>query len=463
MKNRNYYLCLPIEVSKRELLSKLYLGMYATLRNYPVIIGDHDGQIFNQITNGFLLYKDHAPWSEKRLSKATSRGLNIGCLDEEGLIYKSPEIYKETRCSQKTLNEADAIFLWGEAQKTAISMPAVKNQFIVGNPRIDLANLLGNRRGKLGSAKKILINTRFPSCNAFRGDQELDALKKLNIIKSKEDLEAHQEFVTHDTIIYKSFLELIDVLSENKELQITIRPPPTENTDVYTCAAKNKSNVSVDQQTELIEQIKNHDIIIHDGCTTAIEAQAAKKIVLGLRPNGVNLKYGEFANEFSMNFSDAESITNFINNFETEQYAKSIDKDIVQHAIFNWGINNKKSADSILSVVDTFRTDPLPNKIKDVINSRESVTNTLHKILNHNKAKTALSFFLGNKFHNYIKRSEARDHKFKKLTKESTQDLLDLLTRLDPHLGNPSDYNLLLISEKSFLLTSTTNKASKPS
>jgi len=457
MKNNQYYLCLPIEVSKRELLAKLHLGMHAAMRGYPVVIGDHDSEVFKRVYKGFFLYKDHAPWSERRFKQVKDNGLEFGCLDEEGLIYKSPEIYKATRCSEKILSEADAVFYWGDTQKSVINAPHKHNQHLTGNPRIDLLNTSGSNR-KASRIKKILINTRFTSCNAFRGHQEIKNLRKLNIIKNKGDLEDYQHFITNDQIIYQEFLELIEKLSTRKNIQITIRPHPAENLAPYLTAAKGKRNVLVDQKSELVEQILSHDMVIHDGCTTAIEAQAANRLVIGLRPQGVNMKYGHFANKFSMNFHNAESICQFIDRSSPEDYTLNMDNDWARCSIWNWRGGHCESINSILSVIDGFRERkgnspdqccPSPLKLGD------SIIYNINKILKKKAIRSAFSTALRSPFKDYMQRVDMRDHKFPKLNEDTIRKLILQITEIDTTLAPPSNYNLQLLGEKSFKLTYT--------
>ena len=68
----------------------------------------------------------------------------------------------------------------------------------------------------------------------------------------------------------------------------------------------------IDRSQDLREQIIWADYVIHDGCTTAIEAKYLGKKVLGLRPSLSPPFYDNFANQFSENYDTAESIINAI-------------------------------------------------------------------------------------------------------------------------------------------------------
>lgn len=458
MKNKDYYLLFPVEVSRRELLAKLYLGLKGARRNYRVIIGEHARPIFKKITSGFLLYKDHAPWSRDYLFRLRRNGLNVGCLDEEGLIFKSEDTYRRTRCSPEVFTYLDAVFLWGCKQKEVIEDMLLDdgNVYCVGNPRIDVFNALKNIRISKHDYKNILVNTRFTSCNGFRGKAELTNLKKLKIVSNEQEYKEYEEFISKDRNIFEGFLELIYKLSENCQNQITIRPHPSECIDIYTNIAANKKNVLVDNATELVNQINSNNIIIHDGCTTAIEASAAGKIVLGFRPVESDLNYGHFPNKFSRNFDNLDDLVRYIEKNCPGQHHREIDDKEARNFIANWNLRDQNSSNSILDVIDQFRARSLRNvnghKANLLFFRGDGLRYLFHLFLMRTWFSPILKVIFGERFKEYHKNIQLNEHKFPPLTKARIRESIDLLCSLDASLGNPQDYRVEMIGKKAFLL-----------
>jgi surface carbohydrate biosynthesis protein len=458
MKNKDYYLLLPVEVARRELLAKLYVGLKGVKRGYRVVIGDHARPVFKRYSTGFLLYKDHAPWSKERLFRFKRKGLHIGCLDEEGLIYKSEHIYKTTRCSSEVLSLLDAVFLWGNNQREVMKGLSKDNKlFCVGNPRLDILKGLKAKDSRTSDYNKILINTRFPSCNGFRGDAEINNLRKLQLVTNDPEHKEYLEFVRVDKIIFDGFLELIQRLSKNGKYSITIRPHPSESTDIYYNIAADKDNVIVDNDAELVDQINDNDIIIHDGCTTAIEASAAGKIVLGFRPPGANLNYGQFANRFSKNFNDIMKLSRYIENISSEKHHHEIDDEEAQYFISNWHLRGSNASDCILDVVDQFRVLSTQN-----VNNPEPILFGFggdglkywcHLLLMQTRFRPILTKFFGERFNEYYKNVQMNEHKFPPLTEGKVRDAIDFLCSLDDSLGAAQDYRVEMIGKKAFLLS----------
>lgn len=313
-------LVLPFEVKQREYLAKLYLAILAAKEGYQVALGSHDEKVFSSLSNGIYLYKDHSNVSDNRLKKFKEKGHKVFALDEEGLIYLSEEVYLNNRVSKKWVEEVDAIFCWGNEQEKLIkeNFP-LANCISVGNPRFDLLHYIREKRKQVGEKRKlnVLFNTRFTSINAYGGKESfISRLEMLGVISNDSDrlyFEAHQK---DDNIIFEEFEKAIKIMSEDKDVNIVVRPHPAEDNKIYEQIFKN-NNVIIDNGEELVHQLERADVIVHDGCTTAIEGALSGALIIGLRPNAVVYTYGELANEFShICFDDYLKLHSFIKNIQ---------------------------------------------------------------------------------------------------------------------------------------------------
>ncbi len=282
-------IAIPIEIYKREFFYMLYLTLILIENDFQVVIGDQNEAIFRRLKKGIYFHKDHANWSRNLISKARKNLMKIAIFDVEGLIYISENDYVNTRISKEILEVSDFIFCWGEKQKKLLTkvVPNPKNIYVTGSPKIDISNLvlLKNSNKSIDKfSKNILINTRFAVNNGVTYEVELKNQKKLGIIKNNNDLKLFNDFYESDVQIYNEFLLLIEGLAMNHQLRITIRPHPREICETYMNLFSKFSNVIVDNKTQLSDQFELNDCVIHDGCTTAIEARASGLPVFGLRP-----------------------------------------------------------------------------------------------------------------------------------------------------------------------------------
>lgn len=419
-------LYLPVEIYKREFIEKLFLGLIAVNRGYRVIIGEANNAIFKKAGSGILLHKDHANWSENLLKSAKKRGMQICALDEEGLIIGDTDLYKSSRVSDWALGNLDALFCWGDYQKKIISeVGAVNNIYVVGSPKIDIAKLHKENYSHKANAEKIkhiLINTRFTYNNGVYGDYEIDNLIHLGVIKSYSDIANYNKMYANDERIFAEFCKLINLLSKNPDIVVTIRPHPLEWQQTYVNLVADKKNVFVDSSKDLRHQISESDFIIHDGCTTAIEASAMGKVVLGLRPAGLNPAYDDFANKFSINFNTAEDVNEFIaNSFDCSMDAKYIND--AQHYINNWG-DNKYSCDKIMDVIDLI-SEGANSNIKYHAPYILNYKMLIYKILSkHALAQNLVSFIAPKAYRKFMNNTRITSRKFPGIAWTELQDIL---------------------------------------
>jgi hypothetical protein len=226
---------------------------------------------------------------------------------------------------------------------------------------------------------------------------------------------------------------------------------------VYSDIAIDKDNVIIDNDAELVDQINANDIIIHDGCTTAIEASAAGKIVLGFRPSGANLNYGQFANRFSKNFDDIEKLSRYIENISSEKHHHEIDDEEAQYFISNWPLRGSNASDCILDVVDQFRvlsTQKVnnPGPILSGLGG-DGLKYWCHLLLMRTRFRPIFRKIFGARFNEYYKNVQMNEHKFPPLTEGKVLEAIDFLCSLDDSLGAVQDYRVVMIGKKAFLLT----------
>ncbi|MFS0674444.1 surface carbohydrate biosynthesis protein [Ornithinibacillus sp. 179-J 7C1 HS] len=278
MREYKSWLYLPIEVKVRELDAKLLLAYHAARKGYLVVIGDHYmvENASDQLPEGIFFSKGYPHGFRKRvITRASQNGHRIVELDEEGLLIQADR-YIQDRMKRDMLKLIDKELCWGEFQHDVISKayPDLASKcHIVGNPRFDLltpryrqlyepdVQVLKEKHKEF-----ILINTRFSLYNTPRGKVDSPHFKSIKQL-------------------YYYFIDLVKDLSERFPNEtFIIRPHPGEDMQSYRKSFSTANNVKVVHEGNIIKWLLATKLIIHNGCTSAIEGFYLNKPVISYLP-----------------------------------------------------------------------------------------------------------------------------------------------------------------------------------
>src|SRR5690606_13390011 len=122
----------------------------------------------------------------------------------------------------------------------------------------------------------ILINTNFPFVNAF--------VKELNLILRDSgepevsrtgrgmSLEFALGMERHVQAIFQAFADLMPKLSRAfPDHTVVLRPHPSEDHDVWRRITAGLANVKVLHDGNVVPWLMACDVLLHNGCTTAVE------------------------------------------------------------------------------------------------------------------------------------------------------------------------------------------------
>jgi surface carbohydrate biosynthesis protein len=291
---------LPVETAARELDAKLLLAAHMTARGWKVILGSH-ARINNNlhrlpVRSGDVYLSQTIIRAKRRLFRILEdMGLIIAAWDEEGFVWRSPAFYRERRLDDENFRRLARFYAWGETQARVVceAFPDLARERlrVTGNPRQDLlapplrplyAEAASRLRDELGGF--ILVNSNFGSLNHARA---AGAGPK----KTEEDLRRLAARSIHDLgymrfryRVFRSFCRLLPELSRAfPERTIVVRPHPSENPEVWNAVVRDLPNVIVRYEHDLIPWLMAADAIIHNGCTTAIEAALLGQIAIEYR------------------------------------------------------------------------------------------------------------------------------------------------------------------------------------
>jgi len=297
-------LIIPVENLVRELDSKLLLACAAAERGFCCIIGSRtqvDCRIA-QFSRGIYLSKSMTPKSTLMFHLLRLLGHEIAVGDEESLVYFSPEHYFGRRMSRNALQQVSTLFAWGNDNVELLrKYPWYSGTSIhaAGNPRIDLLRPelreffeedVSRIRERFGQF--VMINTNFAmvngfydSFNVFRIPARPGAEPKLGTAGVRTPPEFAMGFAEHKGALFEAFKGFLAPLGEAfPEHTFILRPHPGEKPEPWVDATRSLRNVQMVHEGNVVPWLLGADALIHNGCTTAVEAAVAGTPAITFRP-----------------------------------------------------------------------------------------------------------------------------------------------------------------------------------
>ena len=286
-------LLIPVENQVRELDARLLLACVAARRQIPSIIGpkrDVESRIASFPKSIFI---SKSLRIGKRRFFPISRKLDhkIVAWDEEALVHLPPDIYFSRRLSAAGMHYVSHLFAWGEDNaelwRQYPDLPAKVPIHVTGNPRGDLLRpeirvyyQEDAEKIRYTYGDFILINTNFNHVNAFHPAQNLFQPVKEPGEKPKfgqaargMTLEYAEGLRDHKQAVFWDFQQLIPALDKAfPKHTIIVRPHPTENQEIYRQIAAQCERVQVNNEGNVVPWLMATRAVIHNGCTTGVEA-----------------------------------------------------------------------------------------------------------------------------------------------------------------------------------------------
>ena len=287
------HLLIPVENQVRELDPKLLLACIAARRGFTSVIGSRREMemLIDSFPRSIYLSKSMTVRSLLFFWVAAKYGHEIITWDEEALVHLPPETYFSRRLHPAAIRYVSHLFAWGEENaelwRQYPELPRGIPIHVTGNPRSDMlrtqmhpyyaADVAAIRR-EFGNF--ILVNTNFNHVNAFGADMNLfkparrpgerPRFGRAARGMSREYAEGLRD---HKQAVMADFERMIPLLEESfPEVTVVVRPHPTESHDVYRRLAEGCRRVRVTNQGNVVPWLLSARALIHNGCTTGVEA-----------------------------------------------------------------------------------------------------------------------------------------------------------------------------------------------
>lgn len=296
----------PIETLNRELDFRLLMAVVLAESNFKFYLGQHD-LVFSATRLGRggvyvgknIFLKRSGKDDGHRVKELRNSGIRILYLHEEGAVFAGRESnWKAALNSQYDINlfsPDDVICVWGRFQaEHDWSRVENKNLKIVvtGHPRFDLykpkwSSFFAPERNEIiGQLKDyVLISGNYGVSNHGIGLGHIfsDA-GNYNVNDPMARLK-RVGFYSYTARQMISIVELVHNLAVKfPELNFVFRAHPSENEDYYKVIFNGVQNVIVRRDGPIGGWILGAKALIHDGCSTAIEAWLAEVPVINFKP-----------------------------------------------------------------------------------------------------------------------------------------------------------------------------------
>ena len=356
---------MPMEISSRELESRLLLARKLCEKGFQVVLGKKKQLIeYMEVAKpGIFLSIWGAHRNFKKLySSLSEKGFLIATMDEEGLITLSDKHYLINSIDVDTLEYVSNFFCWGPKQVNLLQSYCKKHAcetptFLpTGNVRMDLlrddyANLFQTETNK--------IKTRFPDCllvissfgfaRHFQGaDNYYHSLVNSGVIWNDFLNKNYQRYLSFQKENAGPFISLLEYLClAFPEKQIVYRPHPSEKNDDLHSLENKYDNLFIDSSYSIIAWLRSVSYTIFHYCTTGPEAQIIGCRNIAYRPYPDNEIESDVPYRNTNTCSNAEQIIDLIRN-SGHDIATNLSKDINFEAEIS-GLNSSSAADNITS------------------------------------------------------------------------------------------------------------------
>ena len=245
--------------------------------------------------------------SRRVFRQLRAMGHDIVAADEEALVRNHDDMFL-CKIDPETMRYVNLLIAWGQDNKEVwMRSPFTKKIPITtdGNPRIDMLRpeLRQYHAVDIGTIKKryapfVLFNTNFSAVNHFTPGNTRFRVADWVPAEMRADLETG--LVAHKRAIFDSFVGLLPKIAQAiAPLNLVIRPHPSESLQTWAKAAGGIGNVHVVQEGAIVPWLYAAEALLHNGCTTAVEAALVGTPAISFRPKKSELFDTDLPNKLS--------------------------------------------------------------------------------------------------------------------------------------------------------------------
>lgn len=319
---------IPIEVKSRELIPKLFFVSRALKKKFACFIGDKIAvnRAVKFFKKGIYFHKSINKNDKNYIVDIQSKVNGYISIDEEaGNSFKNEkelENLLDYRSSEENVNNVDRIYNWGifDNKVWINKYPNYKAKFrITGIPRIDIwknnvSKLIFNK--EINYLKKTYGDFIFIPSTFISSKEKLNQLinfEKKRIL-NKKYLRKKIESRKFEYRLFLEFKKLIFRFSrENFNLNIVIKPHPSELVSDWKTLTKNLDNVFVDNEYDITPYIMASKCVVFNSSTAGMQSVFMGKKTLCYKSISDNKSLRNFPNKFGIQCKSYDYLKKKIN------------------------------------------------------------------------------------------------------------------------------------------------------
>jgi surface carbohydrate biosynthesis protein len=445
---------LPSETQSREFEAKLLLAMTLAERGVQSYVGSRIA-IHNRIhtfPRSIYVAKDFRQPSNRVFNIMKDLGHHIIAWDEEAVLFFNAKEFHERRVHQPTFEMVESLFAWGPENASYLqTAPGYRSDIPVhalGNPRLDMlrpelndyyrpeVKKLRSRFGKI-----ILVNTNFGKLN--------HAVSSYVVRPGGTDKSVGgnitpfmQQAWTHRLAIFESFKALVPVLAEKfAQHTIIVRPHPAENHQTWRDVAKGLANVQVLHEGPVQNWLLAADAMVHNGCTTGIEAYLLGAPVVAYTAHEAEAFDFALANDLAVKAATVDAVVSAIKLMSDHRPTPPTqDEKAARLGKFFSGLAGPLASDLMASVIEGYAANWAPGQ-------RPVTTRT--KAVLHARGRAALKWVAGHIPDHKNSRAYSRQ-RFPGIDQSGVEDCMQ---RFGSTLGRFDKVQCRTVSENIFLIS----------
>ena len=349
---------IPIEVKSRELVPKIFFISRALKKNFACFVGDKIAvnRSVKFFKSGIYFHKSINRNDKNYIIDIQSKVDGYISIDEEaGNSFKNEkelENLLEYRSSKINVMNVDKIYNWGNFDNKVWvkKYKKFKKKFkITGLPRIDIWK---KRISKLIFDKEIDYLKKRYGDFIFIPSTFISSKDKLNQLINFEkkrifNKEYLQKKIDSRKFEYELFLEFKELISrfskENLNLNIVIKPHPSELIADWKIVTKNLNNVFVDNKYEITPYIMASKCVVFNSSTAGMQSVFMGKKTICYKSISDKKSLRNFPNKFGIQCKSYNKLKKKIN-----EDVKVNNKDQIKILKQRMFISKKFSSDLIL-------------------------------------------------------------------------------------------------------------------
>jgi len=347
-------LLFPVEVMNREVDFRLFLACLCAQEDRRVWIGSPP-MIYGVGTcarGGIYVGKNVLDLPRnvqlRRYHELKERDFRVIHLAEEGAVFRGDaEGWKRElrgRFDATCLAENDYVCTWGDFQRDfykSFEPKCEANIRTTGHPRFDLykpayrayfapeASRLRQRYGDF-----VLIGSNLNRVNSYKGLERVFSDRQGYNVQDTPNRLRYFDRWQHLMNAWTHFIHLINRLSvEFPDLNVVIRPHPAENEATYGTIFAGVANIHIVREGSIGPWLLACKAMIHDGCTTGLEAHLAGVPIVSFQPVADPRHDAFLPNLFGARCSSNEEVVEHLHGLlKNKTFAQPVDATLPEDA-----------------------------------------------------------------------------------------------------------------------------------